>query len=179
VDWFIAWGKEQMEDAHALRRGMVVTMHKLQARADLNGTKAKVLLYVKERRRWQVQVLGDGQQTLSLKLACLIVNVPVCTVLWRSAKPPRTQKKRLRALTSIVAECSLPGSVPVEKEQQEFVDGGGVSALVEVAFAAWPTDGFVSSTYWADEVVEWAPGVFHSARRVALSGLAEMAAEGK
>ena len=52
-----------------------------------------------------------------------------------------------------------------------------MAAVVQIAFAGWPSDGLARSTHWADEVVTLGD-VPYSARRVAISTLGEMAAEG-
>ena len=97
---------------------------------------------------------------------------PHCRTLWATSAPPSDPLQRVRALHVKLGEVAFEAN-------QAFVDDGGVAAVVQIAFGAWPDGGVAASTHWADEVVQIAPGVHHSARRLALSALADMAPEGE
>jgi hypothetical protein len=74
--------------------------------------------------------LKGGEESLAVKLASLVVNIPVSAVLWGSAKPPPTKKKRLKALNAVLAKLAF-------HVDTSFIANGGMSALIEVVFCAW------------------------------------------
>ena len=152
--------------------GIDATIHGLQSRADLNGSVVILHSWIAASGRWKVRT--DAGETVALKPECLSIDMsvpPKCQVLWRGS-PPSNPKRRVQTLHHTLGQMAFEAN-------QAFVDGGGVAAVVQIAFGAWPEGGLAASRHWADEVVEVAPHVFHSARRVALSALADMAPEGE
>lgn len=77
--------------------------------------------------------------------------------MWRSSTPPSNPKRRVQTLHHTLGQMAFEAN-------QGFVDVGGVAAVVQIAVGAWPEGGLAASQHWADEVVEVAPRVFHSAR---------------
>ena len=152
--------------------GERVTIHGLQSRADLNGRSGSLVTRIAATGRWKVRT--DGDEVIAIKPECLSIDQspPTCSVLWAGPTPPTDAQHRVRALHVVLGKVAYEAN-------QAFVDGGGVAAVVQIAFGAWPEGGLANSQHWADEVVQVAPGVFQSARRVALSALADMAPEGE
>ena len=152
--------------------GARATIQGLQSREDLRVV-VILLSWIPASGRWRART--DAGEVIALKPECLFIDVskpPICQALWRSSTPPSNPKRRVQTLRHTLGQMAFEAN-------QGFVDAGGVAAVVQIAFGAWPEGGLAASQHWADEVVEVAPHVFHSARRVALSGLADMAAEGE
>ena len=163
----------RLSSAVMLVSGARATIQGLQSRADLNGVVVILLSWIPASGRWRART--DAGEVIALKPECLFIDVskpPICQALWRSSTPPSNPKRRVQTLHHTLGQMAFEAN-------QGFVDAGGVAAVVQIAFGAWPEGGLAASQHWADEVVEVAPHVFHSARRVALSGLADMAAEGE
>lgn len=153
--------------------GANASIHGLQSRADLNGSVVSLVSWVAASDRWKIITIAG--EVLALKPECLSIDLstpPKCQVLWRSSTPPGNPKCRVQTLHHVLGEVAFEAN-------KAFVDGGGVTAVVQIAFGAWPEGGLATSRHWADAVVEVAPHVFHSARRVSLSALADMAPEGE
>ena len=174
-----------------------VMIGNLVARPDLNGRMADVVEWVAARGRWKVRcdITGEiiavkPENLMFLRAPARAVEevprchsshanmrdaVPVCHVLWRG-RPPSVNRERVRTLLEIAGNVAFSNpDAGVSKD--DFIAGGGVAAVVQIAFAGWPSDGLARSTHWADEVVTLGD-VPYSARRVAISTLGEMAAEG-
>ena len=152
--------------------GIDATIHGLQSRADLNGSVVILHSWIAASGRWKVRT--DAGEIVALKPECLSIDTsvpPKCQALWRSS-PPSNPKRRVQILHHTLGQIAFEAN-------QAFVDAGGVAAVVQIAFGAWPEGGLAASRHWADAVVEVAPHVFHSARRVSLSALADMAPEGE
>ena len=165
------------------QKGARAVIDGLVSRPDLNGREAELLGLVEKTGRWRVRF--EGGEVVAVKKECLILGIvkpleprcassdpPQCPVLWQSDNPPRSPVQRVIILHRQIGKVAMEAN-------HSFVTGGGVAAVVDIAFGAWPSGSLADSTHWADTVVEFAPHVFHSARRVALSGLAEMMAEGE
>ena len=165
------------------QRGARAVIDGLVSRPDLNGREAELLELVETTGRWRVRV--EGGEIVAVKKECIILGIektleprcsssdpPQSSVLWQSDEPPKSPVQRVIVLHRKIGKIAMEAN-------HSFVAGGGVAAVVDIAFGAWPTGSLANSTHWADTVVEFCPHVFHSARRVALSGLAEMISEGE
>lgn len=159
-----------------LHVGARVTVKGLKSRPDLNGGDASIVAWVQSSRRWQIRTRSG--EDVAVKPECLDTDItvpPHCPCLWRLPAPPSDPIKLVRTLHTVLGKVAFNAS----SLGQAFVDGGGVDAVIKIAFGGWPKTGLATSRHWADKVVEVGPRVYHSARRVALSALADMVADGE